>query len=411
MANVRPTQDGIRVRETPVDGKPIGQVYMIDVLESQESPDDTQAKLGVQGQWLKVKAPSGTIGYVAAWLLEAYNGPAVNVRAASTNEPTETPHLVIPSPTPKKTASLTGMNLDINHPLGRPSPERMKGIGWIRVKFNVSYNPDNNSYGNTDINYTFNRMKPFIEGYVNAGLKCLMVFTHQLFGEGAGYHWPSMDSGRWNDLIPKYADFARRSAQLFAPTGLISVYQIWNEQDTRPEVARAAVPIPAGDYANMLTQTVRAIRSVDSNVQIISGGHVGGPGPGSDYARRTLAAMPGDVRLDGLAVHPYGRGVAGHRFSNFGALSEEVQMYRAVTPDRPIWFTEWGVLDFQNNDSVIPDVTSYASGFMNIVKNDFPGQVAAAMWYAWADSMDNGYGLVRQNDQPKDGLYNTFLTL
>ena len=69
MANVRPTQDGIRLRETPVDGKPIGQVYMIDVLESQESADDTQAKLGVQGQWLKVKAPTGTVGYVAAWLL------------------------------------------------------------------------------------------------------------------------------------------------------------------------------------------------------------------------------------------------------------------------------------------------------------------------------------------------------
>jgi hypothetical protein len=242
-------------------------------------------------------------------------------------------------------------------------------------------------------------------------MKVLMVFTHQLFGEGAGYNWPSMDTGRWNDLIPKYADFAKRTAQLFAGTGLVHAYQIWNEQDTAPAVARAAVPIPAADYANMLTQTIRAIRTVDTHTPIITGGHVGGPGTGGAYARATIAAMPPDVRPDGIASHPYGRGVAGHPFSPFGALADEVQVYTTVLAGKPMWITEWGVLDRQGDMSVAQSATDYAAGFINIVKNQFPGQIAAAIWYAWADGMDNGYGLVDAADRPKPTLYDRFLAL
>ncbi|MEZ4667650.1 MAG: hypothetical protein R3E39_07005 [Anaerolineae bacterium] len=80
-------------------------------------------------------------------------------------------------------------------------------------------------------------------------------------------------------------------------------------------------------------------------------------------------------------------------------------------PGKPIYFTEWGVLDFQDNLSVVGDVTTYATGFMNIIKTQFASQVAAAIWYAWADGMDNGYGLVSRNDQPKNPLYQKYLTL
>jgi hypothetical protein len=159
----------------------------------------------------------------------------------------------------------------------------------------------------------------------------------------------------------------------------------------------------------MMTQTIRAIRGVDKTTPIITGGHVGGPDSGGVYARETLAAMPGDVRPDGIASHPYGRGVQGHKFSPFGPLEEEIRKYAAVLPGKPVWFTEWGVLDFQDNMSVVNDVADYATGFMNIAKKQFAGTVAAAIWYAWADGMDNGYGLVGRNDQPKQPLYQKFL--
>lgn len=387
-----PTQNNVRIREKAVDGNPIGLAGTGDILEVIEPIEPARKKVGVEGQWINIRNQYGVAGFSAAHFLKEYPGP-----------------FPIPAPLPALTG-ISGMNLDMYNPLGRPNPDRLKGIGWIRVKFNVSFNPDNNTHGNTDVNATFNRVRPFIQPYVKAGMKVLMVFTHQLFGEGAGYHWPSMDSGRWNEFIPKYADYAKRTAALFAGLGLVSCYQIWNEQDTPPAIARAAVPIPAKDYANMLTQTIRAIRSVDSKTPIITGGHVGGPDAGGAYARATLATMPGDVRPDGIASHPYGRGVSGNKFSPFGPLDEEIRKYGAVMPGKPVWFTEWGVLDFQDNLSVAGDVTSYATGFMNIIKSQYASQVAAAIWYAWADGMDNGYGLVGRNDQPKQPLYQKFLT-
>lgn len=385
---VQPTDNGIRIRERPVDGKPIGQISSGEVAEVIEPTSTALPKVGTQGQWLNIRTLYGLSGFSAAQFFKVYDGPV-----------------------PPPMVDITGVNLDMHNPLGHPAAERLKGIAWIRVKFNVSYNPENNTYGNTDIMATFNRVRPFLKPYTNLGIKVVMVFTHQLFGEGAGYHWPSMTTDRWNDLIPKYADFAKRSAALFAGLGLVHCYQIWNEQDTDPAVARAAVPIPAQDYANMLTQTIRAIRSVDSATPIITGGHVGGPDRGSAYARSTLSFMPSDLRPDGIAVHPYGRGPQGHMFSIFGPLDEEITKYGAVLPNKPIWLTEWGVLDRVGDMSIVNDVTSYANGFVNLIKTRFPNRVATAIWYAWADGMDNGYGLVSRDDQPKQPLFTQFVAL
>lgn len=365
-----------------------------DVLEVLEASDSALAKLGVKDQWVNIRTLGGIAGYSAGQYLKAYTGVVPTLAA-----------------NPYGAANVTGMNLDKNNPLGHPSPDRLKGIGWIRVKFNVSYNPDNNSYGNQDINAAYNRVAPFIKPYAEAGIKVLMVFTHQLYGEGAGYNWDSIDTGGWNKLIPTFADYAKQVAQRFAGSNLVHAYQVWNEQDTPKGKGRAAVPISSKDYANMLTQTIRAIRSVDSKTPIITGGHVTGSDTGSQYARETLAAMPSDVRPDGIAAHPYGLGPDGHKFSNNGSLEYAIRKFTAVLPGKPIWFTEWGVLGFQGNMSVAGDVTTYASGFMNIIKSKYSGQVATAIWYAWADGMDDGYGLVDGSDRAKSPLYERFVAL
>ncbi|NWG18399.1 MAG: hypothetical protein HXY41_17380 [Chloroflexi bacterium] len=404
---VRTTLDGVRLRERPVDGQPIGQVNTTDVLESLETAEATRGKLGVPGQWLQVRNPAGKTGFVAAQYLQISGAPA----------PAPVP---APAPgTPVSMGNVLGVNLDIYNPLGRPDPVLMRGIGWVRVKFNVSLNPDrphtddNSSgrYGNTDIGAAFNRYRAALEPYARAGMKVLMVFTHQLYGEGAGYNWNVMDSGRWRDLTRTYADFARRSVELWKPTGFIHAYQIWNEQDTEAGKGRAAVPIPAADYGHLLAETIRAVRAVDPITPIITGGHTRGPQVGSAYARATLAAMPADVRPDGIATHPYGRGMAGHVFSNWGPLEEEIRLYAAVLPGKPVWITEWGVLGRQGDLSIAPQVADYAAGFMRICKSQFAGQVAAAIWYAWADGMDDGYGLVDAGGRPKASFTERFLAL
>lgn len=384
-----PTMDGLRIREAPIDGKPVGTLKLDEIVESLEPADVTRRKLGVEGQWLRIRRSDGTSAYTAAWMLKLAPAPAF--------APVST--------------SLLGMNLDIFHPQGRPDPSAMQGVGWVRLKFNVSFNPDSSSYGNRDIEAAYRRYLPHIQRYAQAGMKVLMVFTHQLYGEGAGFNWTQMDSGRWRQLVPTYADFARQVAAKFSGTGLIHAYQIWNEQDTKPEHARAAVPVPAADYGYMLAEAIRAIRQADKATPIITGGHTSGPGPGSAYANAALSAMPPDVRPDGIAFHPYGRGVKGQRFSNWGPLSEEIEAYSAVLPGRPLWITEWGVLDYQGRSDVINDVCDYCGGFMNILKQDYAGKVAAAIWYAWADGMDNGFGLVDSSGRPKPMIYDRWRAL
>ena len=380
---LQPTGAGLRVRQRPGTEFPIiDQVGTADLLETLEPHGRTLSKIG-HTEWINVRTPRGRDGYAAAWFLNAVlPGVMSNIRMA-------------------------GVNIDLMHPLGRPTPPRLGRAGWVRLPYNVSFNPSNGTHGNTDINQAYARYRPFIESYARAGYKVIVVFTHQTFGEGAGYVWPRMTSGEWRQLTERFAQMVRGIASQYAGSGLIEAYQIWNEQDA-PQGASASVSMPPGNYAYLLSESIRAIRSVDSRTRIITGGHTGGPGNGSNYARQTISAMPPGILPDGVACHPYGRGtVMNTPYTIFGHIDEELRAYGAVLPGRPLWITEFGVLDRPNDPPTA--ISDYATGFMNHLKLNYAGQVAAAVWYAWAQSMDNGYGLVGTNDQPRQPLYDRFL--
>jgi hypothetical protein len=132
-----PAVDGLRVRAAPVDGEPVGQIDTQDRVQSLESPEETARKLGVRDEWLYVRLADGGEVYAAAWLLEAAPAP---------DDTPARPTRIVPA-----VASLLGMNLDVDHPQGHPDPAEMQGNAWVRIKFNVSYNPDDKSYGNKDI--------------------------------------------------------------------------------------------------------------------------------------------------------------------------------------------------------------------------------------------------------------------
>jgi hypothetical protein len=76
-------------------------------------------------------------------------------------------------------------------------------------------------------------------------------------------------------------------------------------------------------------------------------------------------------------------------------------------PERPIWITEWGVLDRPNDNPA--DIARYAVDFITYIRTRYSGKVATAIWYAWAQGMHNGYGLVGADDQPRQPLYDQFL--
>jgi hypothetical protein len=376
---LRITESSLRIRERPgAIFNIVGQLIPSDRSETLEPHGRTLLKVGQKDQWIRLRSPQGVEGYSSSEFLIADEG------------------------VPIQAGNMTGMNLDLLHPLGKPSADRMKGMGWVRFAYNVSM-----GRGSTDLDAAYNFYAPFIEAYAKAGLKVILVLTHQTFGEGAGYVWPNMDTGKWREFTGRWAPIVQKVAQRFAGKNWVSAYQIWNEQDTPKNIAAAAVPLSPTDYAYLLAEGIKAIRAVDAKVTIMTGGHVGGPGNGANYARATINAMPGNVRPDAIACHSYGRGPVGSIYSPFGSIDEDVDAYSKIMPGTPIFITEWGVLDRPNDPA--SQVSDYAIGFISRLKNLYSGKVAGALWYAWADTMHNGYGLVDRNNNPKQPLYDRFL--
>ncbi len=79
---VRPTTDGLAFRTTPqvAPHTMIKRLPQGSSLIVQEPQATAQAKIGVQGQWLKVKDVTNKVGYVAAWYVTKGGEPALGVR-------------------------------------------------------------------------------------------------------------------------------------------------------------------------------------------------------------------------------------------------------------------------------------------------------------------------------------------
>jgi len=387
---IQPTEQNLRLRAAPsTESAILGFVNPWDLLTTTELAYDALLKVGKQNRWITVKRSDGTTAYVAAWFTAA-----VSVRDVGVQRP----------PVP-----LQGMNLDLYSPNGTPQTAPLRGLGFVRLNYNLSFNPNNGTYGNTDVFAAYSRYYPIIKRYTDNGNKVILVFTHQLYGEAQGYNWDTMSASKWQQLTAQFSYYAQQVATQYR--GLVYAYQIWNEQDTVPGTSVSAVPVPADQYANMLTSSLLAIRAVDTQALVITGGHVTGTALGVNYAKATLAAMPSSVRPDGIAFHAYGVGPAGSPFTIFGTIDAAIKAWSQVMPGKPLWITEFGVLGREGDESIAVQVTDYARDFLNIISGQYKNAVAAAVWYAYSDGMDNAYGLVRRDGSAREPLYSTFLTL
>ncbi len=382
---LRPIDTGLRVRSLPsTDGVILGQVNPWDMLETVEIQGRALAKIGVQDEWIRIKLADGREGFAAAWFLEATRKGGEGWLAD---------------------VNPVGVNLDAFHPLGTPNANQLGQIGWVRMGYNVSA-----LTGSEDIQAAYNRYAPLAERYVRAGYKVIFTTSHQTYGEGKNefFPWNTMNDSKWAQLIDRFAEMMGRIARQWAGKGLVQCWQVWNEQDSIPG-SPAAVGMSAAVYGRMLTQVVRAIRANDRNILVITGGHTGGPGRGSQFARDSIAATPADARPDGIACHPYGRGPQpGHPYSFFGHIDDEVQAYFSILPNKPLWITEWGVLERPQDN--LADVANYATSFIRYLKNRYQDRIAAMVWYAWAESMHNGYGIVDAQGKPRSPLTERFLS-
>jgi len=374
---------GLRIRRGPgVDFPKVGDFNNDQVARPLEPHGVAIVKLqsnATDNLWVNLVTQKGVSGFGAAWFLTA-----------------KSPRSKVP-----RSFAINGVNLDLLSAAGKPNPNQLGKMQYVRLLYNVSMGT-----GSQDLNRAHSLYEPYLRACASAGKKVILVYTHQTYGEGAGYVWERMDSAKWNELGQRFAEFVRSIAARYAGRGWIAAHQIWNEQDAH-EGAVASVRMNALEYANLLFKTISAIRTVDPSTPIITGGHTGGPQRGANYARATLSALPSSVRPDGLAFHPYGRGpVVGTNFTIFGHIEEEIQAYWSALPNKRMWITEWGVLDQPN--ASISSVSDYAKGFIQYLQARHPEKIAALIWYAWADSMHNGYGLVNEANVPKEPLYSLY---
>ena len=383
---LKPLVDRLRVRVVPsMRAKIKGDVFSWDLLEPLEHHGRAMEKIGVVNKWLKARSIGGLEGYVAAWHVLATTGAEGRQAFPGVNP--------------------VGVNLDVYHPLGKPNPSRLGALGWLRFGYNVS-----NFRGSEDINAALQRYLPLIERYRAAGYRVVFTTSHQTYGEGRSQFWPwsQMTDAKWTQLSERFAEMMAGIARQWAGRGLVAAWQIWNEQDA-PQGAVASVPMSVANYARMFERAHAAIRSADSRVQIITGGFTGGPGRGSRYARRLVQLLPNDRKPDGIAFHPYGRGLNSQpKYAIFGHIDESVWAYSPVMPHKPLWMTEWGVLDRPNDD--VEHIARYATEMIQHLKVNYPGKFAAMIWYAWAQGMHNGYGLVDGNSNPRPPLTERFLS-
>jgi hypothetical protein len=174
------------------------------------------------------------------------------------------------------------------------------------------------------------------------------------------------------------------------PTPLpVHTWQVWNEQNS-PKYFAPAPNIQR--YARLLKAASAAIRGVDPNAEVITGGMWGPPSadevvPTVKYVRR-LYSVPGiDSSFDAIAVHPYS--------PTLGGVTDQVRLVREEIldsgDDAGIWVTELGWASGGPPDSGLVKTPKgqarlLTSSLEALLAERRAWRIRGVLWYAWRDA-------------------------
>lgn len=154
--------------------------------------------------------------------------------------------------------------------------------------------------------------------------------------------------------IADFSDFAARAAARYRPVG-VHHWEIWNEPNLGAFWAPAPDPTA---YAHLLAHSVDAIRRVDPEARIISGGLA----PARDDPRselspetflRTMYETLPSGRVDAVGIHPYSFPAAPleqrswNVFARLPTIADLIAEREGAAV--PLWLTEYGV-PYEAND-------------------------------------------------------------
>lgn len=247
-----------------------------------------------------------------------------------------------------------------------------------------------------------NHYQPFVDNYLQRGIKPIVVINQQTWGDGGQVPWPPYQSTSWEKYAREFGNVCGIIARRWRDT---VIYQIGNEHDIRGE---SSVFWEPQHYALVLREAVKGIRQEAPNAVIYSHGHAGSAHKVLTYWR-AVEQTYNKPDINAIAVHPYGQYLTAQpppiRTGWFGNLRD----YWATVSrlDRPLVVTEIGVSEphgFSAEEHV------HIANYMRQTYEWLSSRTDMYVWFAWSTHM-RGAGIVDHNNQPLQPTYNTFLSL
>lgn len=198
----------------------------------------------------------------------------------------------------------------------------------------------------------------------------------------------------WREFVSAAVERYGRRGEFWAehpqvPRRPITVWQIWNEQNSRSFFAPKATPKA---YAKLLRVASKAIRGRDRSAEIVLGGMPQLAGsrkatPGSEYLRDLYRIKGIEKHFDGVAVHPYGAKVS--------AVIDQVEGFRdeslrAGDRNASLWVTETGWSSASGGNRLNVGSQGQASrltdAFDYFLANRGRLNLESVDWFSWMDS-------------------------
>lgn len=291
------------------------------------------------------------------------------------------------------------------------------GVTWVRLDFDWSViqrdGPDT---------YDWSRIDRVVAAANERGLKLLPILTYTP-------RW-ARDDGCTSKCPPNdpadFARFAGAAAERYAPRG-IHIWEIWNEPNAVAFWKPAADPVK---YSDLLKGAYLAIKNIDPEARIISGGLAIVPTRnGSIAPREYLAALYAEgagAYFTAVGFHPYSFPATATYAASWNAWQQMENtdpslrsiMIANGDRDKQIWITEYGaptngpgnasaayvagektdhVTEERQKEMLVDAITDAA-------EHEWLGPF---FWYSYKDigtsrsTTENFYGLTRADGSPK----------
>jgi hypothetical protein len=228
------------------------------------------------------------------------------------------------------------MNVNPDAPNSNPfEDDSLKGLDWVRFVFKVDAQIDP---GRRNLAAAFAQYDPIITAYAAHGVGSLLILNQETVWGNAPWH-----GGDWNEYAGRLAGAAGQIAAHYAHLGDRIAYEIWNEGDVSENTP--SIFVPAATFAQILRQTAVAIRAAAPQAKIVFGGLAAGPPRDVNYVLACRQALGGELPVDAIGLHPYGRWAVRRPFDGwgFGTLQDALAAFERALPGVPLWITEIGV--------------------------------------------------------------------